>query len=423
MELYGWDTCYLANIDRINAAMAERSSDLLDSLDYMEEVLGRTLLLHLELGPWTVTPGGSGDFLWMALPVTSGSAKFIGDSDLDLSGVTIVVQLSLRLVSLAQGSPGLLTPWLGSAGHVGDPAAPGLVIPIAMNGRPDLDDGTRRVILDATAAALVREAGAVSLIFASVNLAPPGGGSWMAPVQARYAYVVPGGAPMAYLAIFAVADSRDVSELPLSVDPDLVTGDPPGSFAVSKDLFLPHVVQPMLPGVYGGNSGSYQYRADEHAIVNTGDIAMSGITEGLITYTPVIKHLKVGTDNQGLVTEVSGDCDLKVDITMTWSVASRNRVTFDAARQMIAFAGDPNPTQHHSANIPSVLSWLSPIVGLITDAVVAVIADDLASDLTNRLAQQGFTTAPGQSVHWIGMRPFTATSAGVNQAYFVRGIL
>ena len=421
MQLYGWDTCYLASIDQVNAALTSHAASLIGTLNFVIALPGgENASVEMTLSPWQVVPGGAGQLLFLSLPVESGKLSAPGGV-IDLSGSVLVVQVSLQLLAPTAGQAALIFD-LSVAGTVGGAGGPGVVEPISMTCPQTLDSAAQTGILNQTAVTLVNEASQLTFALASVNLVAPGSGTWLTPVLARYAYE-PVVAGAVYLAVFGSVTERDVSQLPLSIDPEMVTAREPGVFAMSQDLFLVNVIAPLLPGPLGGSAASYSYDTTTHTIGLSQQVSMSGITVGLITYEPQLQSLAISTDNQGLTITVGGSCDLKAGISMTFSVSARNPLTFDPGSGSIGFAKDPSPVSSHDADIPWYWQWLSPIVGLITDAVVAVIADDLAADITGAVSGDNLAATPALAVSWTGSSGFTALSAAIDSGYYVAGRL
>jgi hypothetical protein len=97
---------------------------------------------------------------------------------------------------------------------------------------------------------------------------------------------------------------------------------------------------------------------------------------------------------------------------------------FKPADKSITFLPDPNPQSRHSADIPWYFWFLGPLAVLITELVVKLISDSIASQL-DTLARDALSIArnPPQSVQWTGAHPFNVQTAGVNGAFFMMGAI
>ena len=224
------------------------------------------------------------------------------------------------------------------------------------------------------------------------------------------------------MAVLSVTTRRPIDQLPRTIDQGAISGGHTGSYLISDVLFLRNVILPFLPTAYGAPSSAFILDEAAHAIRNTGRFETIPVKSGAITYRPVINNLVVTTDGEGLLTTLDGSCDLKAGINMTFGIRTRNRSSFNAASKSIVFLPDPNPQSHHSADIPWYFWFLGPIAVLITELVVKLIADSIASQLDS-LARDALSIArnPPQSVQWTGAHPLDVKTAGVNGAFFMMG--
>ena len=109
---------------------------------------------------------------------------------------------------------------------------------------------------------------------------------------------------------------------------------------------------------------------------------------------------------------------------MSFRVRTKNRVIFNPADKSISFLPDPNPDSSHDADIPWYYWFLCPLARGITELVVKLISDGVASAL-DQLASQALTIArnPPQSIQWEGTSALNVTTAGVNDSFYMMGQL
>jgi hypothetical protein len=79
----------------------------------------------------------------------------------------------------------------------------------------------------------------------------PATNGWLTPVHSDYYYADAGDGSTGYLAILSVTSDRDISQLDRKIDPALIDDSSSMFFAVSPELFLKNVIQPVIPRFSG----------------------------------------------------------------------------------------------------------------------------------------------------------------------------
>ena len=426
MNIYGWDTVTALSVTEVNKALTAGATKLIQQFKVSGQTISTSYEMQGEFGPWQIVPGGSGNLLRLAVPIGAGSIRAGSGNPIDLAGATAVVDVSLELLPAPDNRSQQLVFALHKAAVLGDAPQPGVVTPVSLTASAAVTDALgplgSGLVLNGVAEALASDAAAVSYVFASVNLVPPSVNSWLTPVHSAYVYqeVIGGGS---YLAILSTTTARDVSQLQHTVDPELFSGGGNTAFAISEDLFLTQLVAPALPQVLGGstNPGCFGYDPVKHAITAAHSFGIAEVKSGAIWYTPVVTSLNLGVVGGALTLAINGNCDLKAGISMDWWVTSQYPMVYSAAAQKITFAGDPNSRSGHSAHIPWYFFAGGLLVEAITQAVVAVITESLASSLSSRLGSVGLAGLAGQTVAWQGMRQFTVSTARLDGALCLDG--
>jgi hypothetical protein len=427
MNIFGWDTVSVLSITCVNRSLANDSAMLLKAFQFSGNNFGTSYQGGGDFGAWRVLSGGSGELLRLALPITSGQIRGGTAEPIDLSGIEAIVDVSLRL--LPSGTKQDLVFSFGTAGRLGDAPRPDVVTPVGITGPASvidaLGDQGKELVLDGIASFLCADARALSYAFASINLVPPGAASWLAPASSSYCYIErpnpAGGAPVGYLAILSVITRRPIGQLSRTVDPELLVGDT--AFAIAGDVFLAHVIQPTLPALFGGAAASdcFVFDAASHAIKQAKAFDIASVKEGLIRYDPRVTALSVTVVGGSVAMSIDGDCDLKAGISMTFWLRNQSRLIFDATTARVAFSADPRPQSGHQADVPWWFYGGGLLVEEITELVVKVIADGIASDLGERLGSVGLAAIAGQSVRWQGMSAFDVTGARLDGAFMISG--
>jgi hypothetical protein len=441
MQTFGWDTVFVISNDRVNDALAKNLQSLLPTFAVQLES-DPVITASGNFGSWAIVEGGDGKLLFMKLTIDKGKMEIgpislpdhvrvivpdlesVGEIVID--GVAIVLSVFLRVLPKPDASAQDLAFFMEHVAHsASDSSTPGFVTVVnVIDPSGKLSSSQRTLLGAAITDYLVLNAKQISFAFASINLVPPGTNSWLTPVESDYAYLEKIGSADGYMAVLSVTTHRAIDQLPRMIDQNAIGGGHTGSYLISDVLFLGNVILPFLPTAYKAAASAFVLDEAARAIRNVRSFETIPVTSGAITYHPVIHSLVVTTDGEGLITTLNGSCDLKAGINMTFGITTHNRASFNADRKSIAFLPDPNPQSRHSADIPWYFWFLGPIAVLITELVVKLIADSIASQLDS-LARDALSIAknPPQSVQWTGAHLLDVKTAGVNGAFFMMGAL
>ncbi len=420
MNLYGWDTGYATTIAEVNQALANPAAR-----PAAFNVAAQGMGVQGQFGAWSIVPGGAGELLHLQTLIASGSISGAGAPTADLTGLAVVLEINLELLPSNLPTQKDLKFNFKTVGKVGSPSGPGVVTPIlVLDPNKKLTFEQEAIFGAAIAQSLCDQSGAVSFAFANINLAPPSAAAtWLTPVSCAYSYYqTDGGA--GYLVILSATDARDTSGLSRKIDPDLVVGNGNGFFAISQALFLRNVIQPILPKLYSGTDASfYRFDTASCSLFATKAIGLPGTQSGAITYYPEITGLQIGVSGSNVTAAASGDCDLKMGMSMTFSVRSKSASAVDPVTGELSLAKDPNPSESHDSHIP----WYDYLMGAIPDIIMAivvpVIADGIASGLSSQIKGMQFADAGAQNVHWAGMKQFTIGGGQLNSDFRLWGTL
>ena len=114
MQTYGWDTVFVINTSRVNAALAAHKNEMLMEFDGS---LGADAAVSAagKFQAWEVVQGGSGQILYLNLPILEGVLK-VGEGlltsglqeviahEVSLAGISVVMSLQLKMLPRS-GSP------------------------------------------------------------------------------------------------------------------------------------------------------------------------------------------------------------------------------------------------------------------------------------------------------------------------------
>lgn len=411
LDTGGWDTVYVIDAELVNAALAKEN---LPPLNY--EFNGGKMTGTM--GPMQIVPGGSGKLLRMSFPVTHGtfSSASLGNASLD--GVELIADLELALLPSKIPDTKHLVPDIRSVSHQ---TGPGLLTPINLvdQGRR-LNAGQHAMVFAFLPQFLVSVAPQISFVLASVNFAKPATYSWLAPVKADYAFMAKNDGSN-YLGILAVTTDRDVSSLPRTIDNQIVSGSNNAGLFISEELFMENVIIPVLEKAYP-EAGAHNFYWTGSEIKARRSFGAGSVKKGAITYYPSISSLGLTLSGGTLDTSLSGRCDLKAGISMTFDASSANPSRFDTHSKLLTFSADPHPTFHKHVDIP----WYWAFGGLVVEAIVQLVARLIGNAIADALQdEQGIKLAktPPSSIQWSHTTEIDVKEAGLYGLFYMQGIV
>jgi hypothetical protein len=414
--LNGWDTVFVADADALNASLERSTSQLQQPFSFSEQGFSTSGTF----GTWSIVPGGSGPLLMLQIDIASGTMRMSADGpSIDLSGMGVQLLVNLQLLPSpdAPSSQSLVFDFE----QVGTAGGPGVVTPHDVVNSWSLSTLEKAALGNAVANTLVQHADEVSFVFATINPTQSSAISWIDPVASKYAYVAPAGLPPA-LTILSVVTQRDISGLPLLVDPSILQGVGNAGLAIEPGLFLEKVMGPALLQNLG-TSGTLVLNLSG-VLVNTGRLSLPRIDRASESYYPTIKSLTASiTDNQVNVA-MDGGCDMHMGVSMTFSAKSSLGVALASDGMSLQFSTVGQPTFHKDVDIP----WydhLFDVVGGLAEAIlqicVAAISSELAGGISDVTSSQALVQTAPAIIDWADVGGFTAQSASLATALCLRG--
>lgn len=419
MDLHGWDTAYATRIGRLNDALAAPGATL-DGFQAEED----GWVMQGVLGTWRIVPGGAGVLLHLEVPIVTGSLRGPDQAEVSLAAVSVLLEVNLQVLPSHLPGEASLRFRFQQRGTAGSNPAPGSVTPLRVLQAEHLSFIQQAMLGAGLADSLVQQAPAIAFSFASISVVPPGAtGSWLTPRSCAYAYSQTDGGE-GHLVVYGATSERNTDALPRQVDPALLAGQSDACFAISAELFLRNVIQPVLPKVYPGADGSaFAFDATRQAVYNTRAIGMGDVKSGAITYHPQIQSLSITASGSRLDIRIEGDCDMYMGMSLTFAITSHASCVFDPDRATLTLLPDPHPEVTHSSHIPWYDYLMGPLADVIMAIVVPLVADGIASGLTSAMQDMSFANAGPQSVHWAGMKAFTIQGGELNTAFRMWGRL
>ena len=440
MQLYGWDTVFASSIAHANEALAESREAIALPFAHRDGAVS----VRGSAAGWSIVPGGSGQLVHLKVDIDNGEYKD-GDTVTDISGISVVLEISLKLAPLSDTAsengalkadppqklflqfdlravnklaPKTALGWSAPRGN-------GAITPVRIDDPSGkLGELDKIIISDAVAGFLVERSRHITTVLAEIDLVRHDDGGWLAPTETAYAYIERQDG-FGALAVFSVTDGRPAEGIERVIDPALITTDAAGFFAMSPQMFLHHVILPMMPKAFGNGAKAkdFTYDAKHNRIVNAKHLKANKVKG----YQPMIESLVMTVKGGALHMSASGKCDMNfMGVEMTFKVSATSPLTYDPKTQRIGFKSDPNPKSSHDYTIPpwTRVLWyaLGILPGVVMEIVVPLIASSIATGLTTQAGNLMLAKNPPRTVHWAGTKEMTVNQAGLADAFFMRGV-
>ncbi len=400
----GWDTISIIKQDTINTQLKslwdKKNADFSIDLEDGHGSISGTF------DCFQITDGGGGKNLRLRLPILSGKLTIDG-AVIALDGVNVVITVILTLLPSQNHVSILKTTYtkIVSESEIKN-GQKGWIYPVTVTGMNKDASIYSQLILLSICKYLIEHPGQMELLFAEINFAKSSSPEWARPKKCAYSYLDTG-----YLAIMAVCDDRDISDLPLDVDISGIEMRSNSFYLMSGRMMMKNLILPGLTQLYS-NAGVDDFQYSDGGFTNIKDLKMKQIKSGAIYYTPrVFKNQNVVKIESDCVrVNYDGDCDLKANLSMNWNGWVKMTPILSAG--VLKFEKKSSDF-YHSEDIPWYWQWLCLLIGAIVDIVVAVISDDLIQSIE----QRGGSIAAGNidTVTWC-RRQSTVKTAEIKEA-------
>ncbi|WP_275099543.1 TULIP family P47-like protein [Sedimenticola hydrogenitrophicus] len=423
----GFDLVFTTTMTQVNRDLAANSERLAAEFSYRDDE--RKLEMSGRLGTWQITRGSSGTLINLTLPIVAGRLTVqgrLGNEAIDLSGLTVTVQTDLTLVPSAS-DPGQHE--LRFAFQAGQAEGGQLATVIKVDGPARQVEQAAEWLKAHLPQCLDANAEAMTYVLATVSIAKPGSDSWLAPARCAFCFAQPQGMEETFVALLGSQNNVPIRPQDLRVDPaafgDILHVAPDaGVLVLSKDVYLRKVLQPALQRIFPGTSPeTFSFDSSAQTIVNMKPFGLRAVSAGAGTYHPVVKSLEVRGDHGALITNLSGSCDMGLNITLHFSALNTCLVKFDKASQSFSFQADAHPDITSHVDIPwyDYFLLLAGIPGLI----IAGIQTATLFQITDAVRGGNLNFSPAKSgaysVKWSGMRDFEVNDAGFSGSFYMRG--
>lgn len=415
MNLYGWDLLYASRLATINEKFKNNNAALASSFSFTstDPVFGVSTVVSGSFGTWSLSAQESNKLILLSLPVSKLSISGLPNNNVENASLTVVIQVNLTFVGGKTEEQKNLIFDFNDDGHASSSTK--VAVHSVLDSTGQLNETQKSYAGIAIVDCLLHNHDKLNYIFASLIL-DPSQSTWLTPENVAFDLVTTG-AKDSYFCIFGTNGPKTGKQG--QVDPQLFDAGDDMFLGIGASLFLKNV---LLPGVKSAMKGATVKFTEPSITVSNYHLA--GVKSGAITYYPIITHMTYEIDGDKLKTVTHGTCDLKADITMSFTSTSNNTINVDTTTRMISLVKDPNPVFKHNEDL-GFWKWLpfipvGAIATMIAAIVVTAIGNSIADSLKHGADVEGVKiTSP--NLDWSNINFGSISSGGISDNFFLRG--
>lgn len=371
VDTNGWHTVAAITYADVNKAIAEAGKG---PQSFDQAASDHSAMVSGTFGKWSLTTGGSGPVMMMALPITGGNVM-VGDTQYPITPCTATIRLQATYVPQSNSSV------VNLVNDSTQPVAVESCLPAQSN---FLADASLKELLGIW---LNANLNAFSAVFASVDLDgqfTKQGVSWLNPSFKGYAVAEPTQAPTLQNSVFAVLCLIDETPEPpglvWQVSPYAIPSGANAAFLIAPEKFLSHMMLAAVPAMF--NNISDQPPANNFAIDNSGT--------RIRNINPLtLKQVKLENNNVVTPTVAASNFTIQLDageleiaildmqfeyspgITVHLNYSGRSVISLDAAHDILQMAATTQ-TGSGSVEVSKGLEIAQIVLG-VASIVLAVV--------------------------------------------------
>ena len=363
---YGWDTVFAIRATDVNKQLA-KPGVCPPQFAQNKDGIG----LSGNFAAWQICLGGGGTNLHMAIPISVGALVYQGQTAvLDGAVATVEIKLNYLPAPPATGTTRKLQK---------------LIVATVPLGQSDVVVSVLNMTLPSSAGNMVKYLAMGALtdwfnahlaefayIFNLVDLnavIDKDAYQWLSPTSVGYAYVDAATLDDSVFGSLCMVQGRSDDNLVPQISQVAVPAACRAGFTIAPSAFLQNMVGPALALAFPGSKASdFGLAADRESLVNLQEVNTKTVTNGGITYQPVVQTLNLAVNGSELVlttltrTQISPGIVLYVQNTAYLGIV------------LNVFTGSPK-LKWTQTRAPVNEHWTDVAIGIkIIEAVLAVIA-------------------------------------------------
>lgn len=420
----GWDTVYAIRLDDVNKAIQKRQADWPTDAKGNSSSSTGTYTLTANLGNWRVgsAAASGGGILDMKVDIPSGTLEKVPTTGptvtLDLTGLSVSVQVGLN--------------WVAAAGDTTRLLLPSDLIVSAITGQ--LDPTSASVVKQMLRTALVDAANQgkfrAALVAINIGAAEASGTlTWLLPNKhVGFAVSIPTlDSPTlnnSFLAVLAMTENRVPTNLTQEVSAFAIPGTDRAGFVIDKRLFFEKMVKPGIAALFADATvADFELYNDNKGIRNTRDLSFVKLHIPAASISPARDVTPtIAANNFSLEIDGSQLVLRMVDFAFEWQAGvnikiahtSRSSMSLSADKRILQII-EETTTSDSTAELETwvtVVSVLGGVVAAIGAAVIgtaigaavegaaegsAEVASDVATNTGRQIAMRTITTTASES--------------------------
>lgn len=411
MTINGWDLIYGCSAEAVNKYLSDSSERFSVSGEYSDNLTG--VKLKLTVNKWQLCAGGNSGIVKMKVysdcalesPIQQ-VINIVSEIKIPLSFVSIGGSVSDSCCVLRDDSDiqrGLTGQLIVQAGL--EESCEVLDVDTLKNIPSEWGDSASIVISSALKNVLQQNREKIKSVFAQITFQDDGVKSfkysWYEPVVKHN---------IGYLVILAVTDDRDISNLPVVIDGNLLY-DNNGNYynsvyMIAAKRFMQECVMPELQKIFKGSSLN-NYKVDGESIINNGNIPLNSVRAGAIDYDPYMTQFKCCIQDNVIAIRLSGRCPIKglTSAYVDFSLSSKHKVSYNPNLNQIRLERDSQMVVTTNKDIPTWEKFIGILSAGILNLVMEAISDSLEDSISDILTQSQISASNMGfiDVKWIGI--------------------
>lgn len=445
MNIYGWDLLYASDLELINEKFKSNAKSLASSFNFETKDLsfGTSVSIIGNFGIWELASTGSNKIIQLSLPVNQIGIAGTG-VNIECNSSTVVLEIALDFIpdQVDKSKHNLQFDYTGQD----DGNKSSIKVKSVEDNDNKLGVAQLGLLGEAVKACLENSPEKFNYIFATISL-NESSSNWLSPQNVSYSIArlndgknyfcvfgshhsstdlssnTTGSVMLNYFktyipSIYKEFTTTDNKDLKYQVDPSLFIPDDSLFLMINANLFFKQFLVPIFKSKF--KAGGFVLGASSLMLFS---IPLPSTKKGAITYHPLISMLSISIKNNALAINLSGSCDLKASISMSFDYNSTHAIQIAKDGSSINILPDPNAHFSHKEDL-GVWKYIAiiPVAG-IAAAIAALITNSIASSLSSVISSQAQSSCKVSinNLKWAHTDFGKINDAGFADNFYLRG--